>query len=109
MSSTRGWTHQSDGLRPGGRPDYLIVATNVRLSGVPAGGGIDRVRTLLKHYAGQLGLRDICYVERQHPRRWKERRGRFANTREEVVAFFEEASGDGVPHSDDVYLDIFEG
>jgi hypothetical protein len=35
----------------GGTPQYLIIATNVRLSSVTQRGGIDRVRTLLAGYA----------------------------------------------------------
>jgi hypothetical protein len=38
-------------------PEYLIVATNVRLSSVPQRGGIDRVRTLLAGYADRVGLK----------------------------------------------------
>lgn len=50
---------------------------------------------------------DLAFKE--WSRRWKEqRRGPSSDTREEAVAFLEEASGGGVPHSDDVYLDIFE-
>lgn len=42
-------------------------------------------------------------------RRWREqRRGTFSDTREEAVAFLEAASGEAPPHSDDVYLNIFE-
>jgi hypothetical protein len=44
----------------GRRPEYLIIATNIRLSSVPASGGIDRVRTLLLGYADRLGLNDIA-------------------------------------------------
>jgi hypothetical protein len=54
-------------------------------------------------------LRQEDLAFREWSRRWKEqRRGPFSNAREEVVDFLEEASGDRVPHSDDVYLDIFE-
>ncbi|MFD6754876.1 hypothetical protein [Micromonospora gifhornensis] len=41
----------------GRRPDYLIIATNVRLTSVAQSGGIDRVRTLLAGYASRLGLK----------------------------------------------------
>jgi hypothetical protein len=44
----------------GRRPEYLIIATNVRLSSVPGSGGIDRVRTLLLGYLDRLGLKDIA-------------------------------------------------
>lgn len=44
----------------GRRPEYLIIATNVRLSSVPASGGIDRIRTLLHDYADRLGLKDVA-------------------------------------------------
>jgi len=44
----------------GRRPEYLIFATNVRLSGVPSTGGIDRVITLLRGYADRLGLKDFA-------------------------------------------------
>jgi hypothetical protein len=44
----------------GRRPEYLIIATNVRLTSVPTSGGIDRVRTLLRGYADRLGLKDIA-------------------------------------------------
>lgn len=42
----------------GRMPQYLIVATNVRLSSVPRRGGIDRVNDLLSAYAQRLGLKD---------------------------------------------------
>ncbi|WP_327034889.1 hypothetical protein [Micromonospora ureilytica] len=44
----------------GRRPEYLIIATNVRLPSVPSSGGIDRVQTLLRGYADRLGLKDIA-------------------------------------------------
>ncbi|MEU5554476.1 hypothetical protein ABZ738_32375 [Micromonospora sp. NPDC047793] len=44
----------------GRRPEYLILATNVRLSSTPSTGGIDRVRTLLAGYAERLGLKDFA-------------------------------------------------
>ena len=54
-----------------------------------------------------LRREDLAFME--WSRRWKERRrGSFSDSREEAVVFLEEASGDGAPHSDDVYLDIFE-
>lgn len=42
----------------GRRPDYLIVATNVPLSGVPGSGGKARIDKLIREYASQVGLRD---------------------------------------------------
>ncbi len=42
----------------GRMPQYLIVATNIRLSSVPRRGGIDRVNDLLTAYAQRLGLKD---------------------------------------------------
>lgn len=44
----------------GRRPEYLIIATNVRLSSSPSTGGIDRVNTLLRGYADRLGLKDFA-------------------------------------------------
>ncbi|KOX06665.1 hypothetical protein ADK66_22355 [Micromonospora sp. NRRL B-16802] len=41
----------------GRMPQYLIVATNVRLSSVAGRGGIDRVNDLLSEYAQRLGLK----------------------------------------------------
>jgi len=38
-------------------PEYLIIATNVRLSSAARTGGIDRIRTLLTGYADRLGLK----------------------------------------------------
>ena len=45
-------------VRDGRRPEYLIVTTNVALSGVPGSGGKDRIDELIKQYAVDLGLRD---------------------------------------------------
>jgi hypothetical protein len=42
----------------GRRPDYLIVATNVPLSGVPGSGGKARIDKLISDYASQIGLKD---------------------------------------------------
>ncbi|WP_433616646.1 hypothetical protein ACQP2P_15380 [Dactylosporangium sp. CA-139114] len=42
----------------GRMPQFLIVATNVRLLSVPRRGGIDRVKDLLIAYAQRLGLKD---------------------------------------------------
>ena len=42
----------------GRRPDYLIVATNVPLSGVPGSGGKARIGKLISEYASQIGLKD---------------------------------------------------
>jgi hypothetical protein len=42
----------------GRRPDYLIVATNVPLSGVPGSGGKARIDKLIGGYASQIGLKD---------------------------------------------------
>ena len=44
----------------GRRPEYLIIATNVRLTSVPSSGGIDRVHKLLRRYAGQIPLKDFA-------------------------------------------------
>jgi tetratricopeptide (TPR) repeat protein len=44
-------------VRDGRRPEYLIVTTNVALSGVPGSGGKDRIDELIKQYAADLGLR----------------------------------------------------
>ncbi|MEV6704290.1 hypothetical protein [Micromonospora wenchangensis] len=44
----------------GRRPEYLIIATNVRLSSVPSTGGIDRIERLLREYADRLSLKDIA-------------------------------------------------
>ncbi|GAA0902238.1 hypothetical protein [Virgisporangium aurantiacum] len=41
----------------GRRPEYLIIATNVRLTSVARRGGIDRIRTLLAGYADRLSLK----------------------------------------------------
>ncbi|MEU8284117.1 hypothetical protein AB0C01_07240 [Micromonospora sp. NPDC048905] len=54
------WLNPSSRRFNNGRPpEYLIIATNVRLSSVP-GNGKDYVRTLLDGYAGQLGLEDFA-------------------------------------------------
>lgn len=45
-------------VRDGRRPEYLIITTNVGLSGVPGSGGKDRIDELVKQYAAGLGLRD---------------------------------------------------
>jgi tetratricopeptide (TPR) repeat protein len=45
-------------VRDGRRPEYLIITTNVGLSGVPGSGGKDRIDELIKQYAADLGLRD---------------------------------------------------
>jgi hypothetical protein len=42
----------------GRRPDYLIVATNLPLSGVPGSGGKARIDKLIDEYSSQIGLRD---------------------------------------------------
>lgn len=42
----------------GRRPDYLIVATNVPLSGVPGSGGKARIDKLIRDYSPQIGLQD---------------------------------------------------
>ena len=42
----------------GRRPDYLIVATNVPLSGVPGSGGRARIDKLIGEFSAQIGLRD---------------------------------------------------
>jgi hypothetical protein len=42
----------------GRRPDYLIVATNVPLSGVPGSGGKARIDKLIGDYASAIGLKD---------------------------------------------------
>ncbi|MFI1996288.1 hypothetical protein [Actinoplanes sp. NPDC020271] len=47
----------SQRVSKGRLPEYLIVATNVRLSSKPGRGGIDRIRDLLAEYAGPLGLK----------------------------------------------------
>ncbi|MBC8994129.1 MULTISPECIES: hypothetical protein [Micromonospora] len=47
----------------GRHPEYLIIATNVRLSSAPSTGGIDRVRVLLRGYADRLGLKDVALWE----------------------------------------------
>jgi hypothetical protein len=39
-------------------PDYLIVTTNVPLSGVTHTGGKDRMDALIRQYAPQIGLKD---------------------------------------------------
>jgi hypothetical protein len=44
-------------VRRGRTPEYLIVATNVRLSSVAGTGGIDQLRALLAGHAQQLGLK----------------------------------------------------
>ena len=45
-------------VRDGRCPEYLIVTTNVGLSGVPGSGGKDRIDELIKQYSADLGLRD---------------------------------------------------
>ena len=45
-------------VRDGRRPEYLIITTNVGLSGVPGSGGKDRIDELIKQYAADLGLRN---------------------------------------------------
>ncbi|MFF0371269.1 hypothetical protein [Micromonospora sp. NPDC005087] len=47
----------------GRRPEYLIIATNVRLSSAPSTGGIDRVSALLLGFADRLGLKDFALWE----------------------------------------------
>lgn len=42
----------------GRRPDYLIVATNVPLSGVPGSGDKARIDKLISDYVSQIGLKD---------------------------------------------------
>src|ERR1700677_288267 len=42
----------------GRRPDYLIVATNVSLSGVPGSGGKARIDKLVGEHASAIGLKD---------------------------------------------------
>jgi hypothetical protein len=54
-----------------------------------------------------LRQKDLAF--REWSRRWKERnRDSSSTTHEETAAFLDEAWGDGVPHSDDVHMDIFE-
>lgn len=45
-------------VRDGQRPEYLIVATNVPLSGVPPAGGKDRIGSLIAEFAPAIGLKD---------------------------------------------------
>jgi hypothetical protein len=42
----------------GRRPDYLIVATNIPLSGLPGSGGKARIDKLIGDYASRIGLKD---------------------------------------------------
>jgi len=42
----------------GRRPDYLIVATNVPLSGIPGAGGKARIDKLIREYSHRIGLKD---------------------------------------------------
>jgi len=45
-------------VRHGRRPEYLIIATNVPLSGVPGTGGKARIGKLISEYAEVIGLKD---------------------------------------------------
>jgi hypothetical protein len=45
-------------VRQGRRPEYLIIATNVPLSGVPGTGGKARIGKLISEYAEVIGLID---------------------------------------------------
>ena len=45
-------------VRDGRRPEYLIIATNVPLSGVPGTGGKAKIGKLISEYTGIIGLRD---------------------------------------------------
>jgi hypothetical protein len=45
-------------VRDGQRPQYLIVATNIPLSGVPRTGGKDRINSLIAEFAQAIGLKD---------------------------------------------------
>lgn len=45
-------------VRHGRRPEYLIIATNVPLSGVPGTGGKARIGKLIGEYAAVIGLKD---------------------------------------------------
>src|SRR6266498_3440882 len=44
-------------------PEYLIIATNVRLSSAARTGGIDRITTLLTGYANRIGLKGSALWE----------------------------------------------
>ena len=57
-SWTRGPTPARPGSARGRRPDYLIVATNVPLSGVPGSGGKARIDKLIDDGSAQIGLKD---------------------------------------------------
>ncbi|MFD5475642.1 tetratricopeptide repeat protein, partial [Streptomyces sp. NPDC127105] len=57
MAELEEWANpESNRVRNGRVPDYLLVATNVVLSSVPGTGGIDRVQTALWQRAHALGL-----------------------------------------------------
>jgi hypothetical protein len=45
-------------VRNGRKPEYLIIATNVRLTSVPGIGGKDRVGRLIAGYVERNGLKD---------------------------------------------------
>jgi hypothetical protein len=56
-SELKDWTSPDRrALKRGRRPEYLLLVTNVVLSGVPGRGGIDRVEALIKSFARQLSL-----------------------------------------------------
>jgi hypothetical protein len=53
------WADPDGGrTRDGRRPEYLIFATNVPLSGVAGRGGKDRIDKLIRDYSAALGLKD---------------------------------------------------
>jgi hypothetical protein len=65
----------SNRVRKGRRPQYILFTTNVALSAVPGGGGIDRVNALIERYADRLGLKgwqvwhyeQLCRLLDQYP------------------------------------------
>jgi len=53
-------------------------------------------------------LRQEDLAFREWSRQWKEQNRVFSDATKEAVALLEEASGEAVPHSNDIFLDIFE-
>jgi hypothetical protein len=66
---------QSNRVKKGRVPQYVLFTTNVVLSPVPGSGGIDRAEALIASYAGRLGLKgwqvwhhdQLCRLLDLHP------------------------------------------
>jgi hypothetical protein len=66
---------ESNRVKKGRIPQYVLFTTNVVLSAVPGGGGIDRAEALIEGYADRLGLKgwrvwhydQLCRLLDLHP------------------------------------------